>query len=726
MSVLDLGASVPEKRKLSHLRARPAAAVRARAPPPWVAERAAACAAEVMDAVRIVLGGEALPHSYEWYHRATEKLCRHRPLEQSAVADGVFEQLQQHFEVAVWPQARQALATRDELECARQYLAVFEAWRQRLVTLGLLLLYLDRSYLKQHPTRHMIGEWGLQTWVAALAHEGAAALMRVAEVLLHRTRRRHFADSAAAGALLAHLVNLNVAGGDPELSLQRLWIDRAVADHTLMSKQLLSTPQTYLADFRRLLVTELTFLRQCGELRHTQETLKARVKWVWLFRSWNAVLQAVLPHVAADAPALAELYRLCLEAEESLLDALNAMYYEWGQFVHRQVMRELVASDVAAILALYHRLQPPLLAQLQERLEYELRTAFANALNDPRFNSEVISLLAQYCHAYLKRPNGPPDEFIANVLTIFKLITNKATFLTAYKRDLCRRMLLGKLQSLDVERSIIDRICSVVGDNEQDNLQLRAVFDDLQVAAQPYRTAIDNPPNFSPIVLNKLYWPLFAGTPHCEMALPAPLQLLVDDFAASYRQLDKRNANKVLDWGYFMYHQLTIAVEFERGTKELVLNLLQAAVLLLFEGSAQWTAAQVATKLNVTLPLASAALASLKTILITASAGVYAFNAAFWDPHRRVKVAFAAPRSDDTATAAGDLSPRDRTTEVRALVVRTMKSVREISYASLLGTLAAKLTKSGPISTAELKRNIEYAIDAGFLERMGNKVCYIP
>ncbi|KAL7666672.1 Cullin family profile domain-containing protein [[Candida] zeylanoides] len=725
MSVLELGATVPEKRKSSHLRARPVAAVRAPRPPPWVAERAAACRAEVMDAVREVLCGAALPHSYEWYHRATEKLCRHRPSEQSAVADGVFGQLQQHFEAAVWPQARQALATSDELECARQYLAVFEAWRQRLVTLGSLLLYLDRSYLKQHPTRHMIGAWGLQTWVAALAHEGAAALMRVAEVLLHRTRRRRFADSAGASALLAHLVHLNAAGGGPELSLQRLWIDRALADHTLMSKHSLSTPQTYLADFRSLLVTELKFMRQCGESRRTQETLKARVKWVWLFKSWNAVLQAVLPHVAADAAALGELHQLCLEAKESSLDALNAMYYEWGQFVHRQVMHELVASDVTTILALYRRLQPPSLPQLQERLEYESRTAFAGALNDPKFNSQVISSLTQYCHAYLKRPAGPPDEFVANVLTIFKLITNKATFLTAYKRDLCRRMLLGKSQSLDVERSVIDHICSVVGHNEQDNLQLRAVFDDLQVAAQPYRTAIDNPPNFSPIVLNKQHWPSFAGNPHCEMALPASLQSLVDDFAASYHQLDKRNANKVLDWGYFMYHQLTIAVEFERGTKDLVLNLLQAAVLLLFEGSAQWTAAQVATRLNVTLPLASAALASLKSVLISAS-GVYAFNAAFWDPHRRVKVAFAAPRSDDAATAVGDVSPRDRTTEVRALVVRTMKSVREISYTSLLGTLAAKLTKSGPISTAELKRNIEYAIDAGFLERMGDKVCYIP
>ena len=111
--------------------------------------------------------------------------------------------------------------------------------------------------------------------------------------------------------------------------------------------------------------------------------------------------------------------------------------------------------------------------------------------------------------------DAPADEdaeinlHLSNALDLFRFVHGKAVFEAFYKKDLARRLLMGRSASFDAERSMLTRLKNECGPSFTHNLE--SMFKDMDLAREEmmsYRQLQDDRGV-------KLKWP----RPRCERAL---------------------------------------------------------------------------------------------------------------------------------------------------------------------------------------------------------------
>ncbi|CAH2352680.1 hypothetical protein CLIB1423_07S05094 [[Candida] railenensis] len=825
MEILDLGAPTPKSYTPSHLSVAKkskrssnsigssttslSSGTKSKEIPPKVLQQAESCKKDILEVIKLILEGKRLRHSYEWYYSSVERLCRFKPMEHSQISNVILEELKRYYNENVRPRIKVVLLGEGELngkgprpslprmmELSRGYLEVYEDWEVKLRTMTKVFLYLDRSYLKQHPVKMMIMEYGTRILIDDLTDKPSAvvdealegerggdgsdrstnesmstAILHLASSLLHASRLAKFQDEGTtreAGALLSNLVKLNFK---KEFPLTRIWIDKALIDHSVISKQVQKSYQmnplqkpTYFYTYNSYLRAELKFMNNCGEPRSTQRQFKSKMKWCWIFKQLNSTLKLILPATRVDISGFSEdsvtkledVYDFCKEAQkEYSMDAPAVFFYEWNQNVYRDLENELDKttstttpnSSIDAVISVCEKYETEidkekLSEEMYSKVQFETRNAFLNVfVNSPALNAKVITQLCSYCDTFFKQKRHQLSQqkaFKTTVLKVFNLLSNKSNFLLQYKRDLSRRLLFNKSIYLDLERELISEFCLVVG--EDHNQDLIYMFEDL--VQEHDRSEGGANTAINPIILKKEYWPDFPSYTRLDIRLPAELQSLLEGFNTMYIAKDERNNRKVLDWGYFNYHQVTIESLFNSGKKELIVNLLQASIILLFNTRSELTAKEVAELLEIELKNSQTGLLSLSTpkypILAQTNSGAYRLNEDFSDKSTKIKIPFKGnivhPHSSATASAQPEdpfdrLIAKNRTSELRALIARTMKQGRKMSYTTLLKATIDELEKKagdGTISVSELKSNVEFLIDNGYISRSGDDLTYVP
>lgn len=810
MNVLDLGTPSPGKFTSSHLSRKRVHKPKSKSElkvPQRVIDQVEGSKAEIVDAMKLILTGKPLSHSYEWYYKSIETLCRFRPMEQSYLLQELFKRLKHHYYNEVNPGITAAMAqvetqaSRDDyISASTDYLQIFSKWLDILKKLTKIFLYLDRSYLKQHPSKKMIHEFGLtmlvddllsanrdedygmevdeeaggensdktsnsssvsssklSTPVVSLSppalHSHMSNLFKIANELLRTTREEMFIGSTytAAQKLISNLVTLNF---NNQIRLKDIWLDKLLIHHSRLAKNCLSIPLEYYESCERYISREISFMKECGESLPMRQEFTNKVIWIWIFKNVNSVLKMILPYIIGSKE-LTSIYRLCVDAEELYkISACQTLYYEWGQFVYNDVESILlkdknlynkssgnvnisIISQVVCEIGKYqsiYKMNP----ELNIKFEFELRNAISRVLNSPQLNGFIINQLCKHCDLYFKKPSIIENETILtslpteDILSVFKLITNKRAFLSMYKRDLSRRLLFNKSQFLERETELVELMCAIVGDDDEG---LTAMLNDINLKSDTTstRTTPDGI-EFTPLILGAKHWPEFPKSMAAELILPSILQDKIDIFADQYKT--DRNKNRKLDWSFYAFHQLVITGNFPLGAKELVVNLLQAAIVMLFneEDVDQLNAEQVAEKLGADKKLIMNGLGSLSTekyTILKKSGPYYSFNNEFTDKAQRIKIPLvkAAKEVQNKEQLEMDTKQisRERTHEYRAIIVKTMKELKEIAHNDLLTIIVPKLEQTGPFLIAELKTNIEFLIDNEFVKRKdGNILVYIP
>lgn len=181
------------------------------------------------------------------------------------------------------------------------------------------------------------------------------------------------------------------------------------------------------------------------------------------------------------------------------------------------------------------------------------------------------------------------DIQLDQVLDLFRFVHGKAVFEAFYKKDLARRLLMGRSASADAERSMLTRLKTECGSGFTQNLE--QMFKDVELAReemQSYKERLEDREGYSKgkslelnvNILSAAAWPTY---PDVLVVVPANVKKAIDDFELHYRS---KHSGRKLDWKHALAH-CQMRATFGEVTKELVVSSFQAVVLLLFNAVAE-------------------------------------------------------------------------------------------------------------------------------------------
>lgn len=312
------------------------------------------------------------------------------------------------------------------------------------------------------------------------------------------------------------------------------------------------------------------------------------------------------------------------------------------------------------------------------------------------------------------------DRQLDNSLELFRFIEGKDAFEAFYKKDLARRLLMGRSASQDAERNMLTKLRGECGSNFTHNLE--QMFKDQELAKdemEAYKQHCQNtsegkpPVDLHVMVLSAAAWPTY---PDIRLNLPDDVATQIERFDRHYKG---KHTGRVLTWKHSLAHCSVKAV-FPKGPKELLVSAFQAVVLLMFNGvSGPLTYDQLSTGTGLTggeLERTLQSLACGKARVLTKhpkgrdvkKTDTFTFNTTFSDPKYRVKInQIQLKETKEENKATHERIAQDRRFETQAAIVRIMKSRKTMGHAELVADVINLTKKRGSVEPAAIKKEIE-------------------
>ncbi|WZZ02211.1 hypothetical protein YC2023_074539 [Brassica napus] len=332
-------------------------------------------------------------------------------------------------------------------------------------------------------------------------------------------------------------------------------------------------------------------------------------------------------------------------------------------------------------------------------------------------------LIAKFLDEKLRAGNkGTSEEELESTLE-----KGKDVFEAFYKKDLAKRLLLGKSASIDAEKSMISKLKTECG--SQFTNKLEGMFKDIELSKEinesfkqssQARTKLPSGIEMSVHVLTTGYWPTY---PHMDVKLPHELNVYQDIFKEFY--LSKYSGRRLM-WQNSLGH-CVLKAGFSKGKKELAVSLFQAVVLMLFNDAMKLSFEDIKDSTGIEDKELRRTLQSLACgkvrVLQKYPKGrdvqdrdEFDFNDTFTAPLYRIKVnAIQMKETVEENTSTTERVFQDRQYQIDAAIVRIMKTRKVLSHTLLITELFQQL--KFPIKPADLKKRIESLIDREYLER---------
>jgi len=308
------------------------------------------------------------------------------------------------------------------------------------------------------------------------------------------------------------------------------------------------------------------------------------------------------------------------------------------------------------------------------------------------------------------------------VLDLFRFIHGKAVFEAFYKKDLAKRLLMGRSASADAERSMLTRLKTECGAGFTQNLE--QMFKDVELGREEvaaYKDRLDHISekpgdiDLSVNVLSASAWPSYPDIP---VTIPADVNLAVQYFEDYYKV---KHSGRKLAWKHALAH-CQLKAKFPSGTKEFVMSSFQAIILLLFndipgDQRLSYEHIKSATGLpeaEVKRTLQSLACAKLRPLTKfpvgkeIESTDEFSVNLAFTHPRYRVRVnQVQLKETKQENKETHERVAEDRNFECQAAVVRIMKGRKTISHGELIAEVINATKSRGVLSVGDIKKNID-------------------
>nr|KAG5690953.1 hypothetical protein BaRGS_027272 [Batillaria attramentaria] len=320
------------------------------------------------------------------------------------------------------------------------------------------------------------------------------------------------------------------------------------------------------------------------------------------------------------------------------------------------------------------------------------------------------------------------EKLLDKIMVLFRFIHGKDVFEAFYKKDLAKRLLVGKSASVDAEKSMLSKLKQECGGGFTSKLE--GMFKDMELskdivlAFKQHQQYLDstNGIDLTVNILTMGYWPTY---PACEVLLPSEMVHLQEVFKKFY--LGKHSGRK-LQWQPTLGH-CVLKAEFNGCTvrKELQVSLFQTLVLLLFNDNNEFSFVDIKaatgiedTELRRTLQ--SLACGKARVLHKTPKGkdvedgDKFQFNDDFKHKLYRIKInQIQMKETQEENVSTTEKVFHDRQYQVDAAIVRIMKMRKTLTHNLLISELYNQL--KFPVKPADLKKRIESLIDREYMER---------
>uniref|UniRef100_A0A2P2I2X4 Cullin-4 n=1 Tax=Hirondellea gigas TaxID=1518452 RepID=A0A2P2I2X4_9CRUS len=367
-----------------------------------------------------------------------------------------------------------------------------------------------------------------------------------------------------------------------------------------------------------------------------------------------------------------------------------------------------------------------------EKFLQATKEAFESFINT-RLNKPA-ELIAKFIDCKLRAGNKEATEdelerLLDKIMVLFRFINGKDVFEAFYKKDLAKRLLLGKSASVDAEKSMLSKLKAECGPNFTGKLE--GMFKDMELSKdfmlsfkQHLQNTARNNPNLTMelnvSILTHGFWPSY---PDSELILPSEMVQYQKIFTDFYRS---KHSGRKLMWQGTLGH-CVLRAHFPQGTKELQVSLFQALVLLLFNEHDTKTYTDIKALTNIeetNLRRTLQSLACGKARVLTKSprgkevedSDSFHYNTEFTNQLFRIRInQIQLKETTEEQKKTEERVYQDRQYQIDACVVRIMKTRKNLTHNLLISELFDQL--KFPVKAADLKKRIESLIDRDYMER---------
>eukprot|EP01059_Diplonema_ambulator_P002912 TRINITY_DN12536_c0_g1_i1.p1 TRINITY_DN12536_c0_g1~~TRINITY_DN12536_c0_g1_i1.p1 ORF type:complete len:759 (+),score=300.19 TRINITY_DN12536_c0_g1_i1:35-2278(+) len=361
----------------------------------------------------------------------------------------------------------------------------------------------------------------------------------------------------------------------------------------------------------------------------------------------------------------------------------------------------------------------------QKEFSYTIRDSFESFVNSNA--SKPAQLLAKFIDSKMKSGGKETEDEIEPLLDrcldVFRMIQAKDVFEAFYNKDFAKRLLLGRCASVEMEKAFISKLKAACGPGF--TTKLEGMLKDMDVSKEifaAYKPTFKSDIALTVQVLTESHWPTYQS---CQVLLPEKMSEALENFKSYY--IGKYSGRK-LTWQSCLCTCTVKATFGSNSKKELIVSLLQALVLLMFNSEREVSFARMKEVVGTSDPDLTRSVQALAfsqaRVLKRKNKGgknvedgdVFMVNEDFQHKHFRVKInGMQMKETAEEAKCTNDKVMNDRVHAVDACLVRTMKSRKTLPHAELVSSVFSQL--KFPVETADIKKRIETLIEREYFRR---------
>uniref|UniRef100_A0A8C2WUS2 Cullin 4B n=1 Tax=Cyclopterus lumpus TaxID=8103 RepID=A0A8C2WUS2_CYCLU len=642
---------------------------------------------KLKEAVEAIQNSTSIKYNLEELYQAVENLCSHK------ISAKLYKQLRAACEDHIKAQINQFREYPLHVLFLKKIDTCWQDHCRQMIMVRSIFLFLDRTYVLQNSMLPSIWDMGLELFRFYIISDLKVQSKTIDGILLliERERNGEAIDRSLLRSLLSMLSDLQIY----QDSFEQRFLEETNRLYAAEGQRLMQEREVpeYLHHVSKRLEEEadrvITYLDQS-----TQKPLIATVEKQLLGEHLTATLQKGLTHLLDEnrIQDLSLLYQLFSRVRGAfcifvLLTVVFVCLDKLGFWKHNQ--RE-VCQRMKEAFATFINKRPNKPAEL---IGQEHFPSFITAAPSANVKVQLITM----CHKYT-------------------FIYRKDVFEAFYKKDLAKRLLVGKSASVDAEKSMLSKLKHECG--AAFTSKLEGMFKDMELSKDimvqfKQHMQCQNLPGNIELTVNILtmgYWPTYVPM---EVHMPPEMVRLQEIFKTFY--LGKHSGRK-LQWQSTLGH-CVLKAEYKEGKKELQVSLFQTLVLLMFNEGEEFTLEEIKlatgieeSELRRTLQSLACGKARVLT-KIPKSKDVedgdkFSCNDDF--KHKLFRIKINQIQMKETVEEQASTTERvfqDRQYQIDAAIVRIMKMRKTLSH---------NLLMSEP---ADLKKRIESLIDRDYMER---------
>uniref|UniRef100_A0A3B4CWM0 Cullin family profile domain-containing protein n=1 Tax=Pygocentrus nattereri TaxID=42514 RepID=A0A3B4CWM0_PYGNA len=537
---------------------------------------------KLKEAVEAIQNSTSIKYNLEELYQAVENLCSHK------ISAKLYKQLRVVCEDHIKAQIDQFREYPFRVLFLKKIDKCWQDHCRQMIMIRSIFLFLDRTYVLQNSMLPSIWDMGLELFRFYIISDLKVQSKTIDGILLliERERSGEAIDRSLLRSLLSMLSDLQIY----QDSFEQRFLEETNRLYAAEGQRLMQEREVpeYLHHVNKRLEEEadrvITYLDQS-----TQKPLIATVEKQLLGEHLTATLQKGLNHLLDEnrIQDLSLLYQLFSRVR----GGVQVLLQHWIEYIKAfgstiVINPEKDKTMVQELLDFKDKVDSiiDVCFMKNEKFVNAMKEAFETFIN--KRPNKPAELIAKYVDSKLRAGNKEAtdeelEKMLDKIMIIFRFIYGKDVFEAFYKKDLAKRLLVGKSASVDAEKSMLSKLKHECG--AAFTSKLEGMFKDMELSKdimvqfKQYMQCQNIPGNIELTVniLTMGYWPTYVPM---EVHLPPEMVRLQEIFKTFY--LGKHSGRK-LQWQSTLGH-CVLKAEFKEGKKELQVSLFQTLVLLMF------------------------------------------------------------------------------------------------------------------------------------------------